>query len=254
MDWNAAIERNRAALARVLAALVAMAGFAGRPHPEVRAEGEPRRTLPRHLQRAVLRLLRPAEAAARRLVIAAARGLTVPPPSPRPQAAPAGRSAWLRRPGGTGILLPRGVRCPGAPARPPLARLALPIVDPLRRGRTKLAPGRFVPRILLPGAMPPSPHLRRPRSPFDAVDAGRLALRLGALSAALEDLPAAALRFARWRARRHAALARGRRFRAAPLRSGRPPGAPREPSHEVHGLLDDTHGLAFWALERPDTS
>ena len=52
MDWNAAIEKNREALKRVLAMLVTMAGLG--PHPEVRAEGEPRRTLPRHLHRAVL--------------------------------------------------------------------------------------------------------------------------------------------------------------------------------------------------------
>jgi hypothetical protein len=61
MDWNAAIEKNREALKRVLTMLVAMAGLAGGA------------TLPRHLHRAVLRLLRPAEAAARRLVIVAAR-------------------------------------------------------------------------------------------------------------------------------------------------------------------------------------
>jgi hypothetical protein len=101
MDWNAAIEKHREALKGIVAALVAMAAGAGLvshgcgdalgPHPEVRAEGEPRRTLPRHLHRAVLRLLRPAESAARRLVIALARGLahpsaprkTAPPPTRR---------------------------------------------------------------------------------------------------------------------------------------------------------------------------
>jgi hypothetical protein len=67
MDWDAAIEWNRAALLRVLAGLLAMAGLAA---------GGPG-TLPRHLHRAVLRRLRPAEAATRRLVIAAARGLVV---------------------------------------------------------------------------------------------------------------------------------------------------------------------------------
>ena len=58
MDWNAAIERHRDTLKCILAALVAMAGLAGG-----------RATLPRHLHRAVMRLLRPAEAA-RRLIIA----------------------------------------------------------------------------------------------------------------------------------------------------------------------------------------
>ena len=90
MDWNAAIEKNREALRRVLAMLVAMAGIASGPHPEVRAdpelvEGEPRRTLPRHLHRAVLSLLRPAEAAARRLIIVAARGIVVALPPARPR-------------------------------------------------------------------------------------------------------------------------------------------------------------------------
>ncbi|MCV3242840.1 hypothetical protein [Mesorhizobium sp. ZC-5] len=89
MDWTAAIEKNREALKRILAALVAMAGLAGAdpgfPSPlrgGVRGGG----TLPRHLHRAVLRLLRPAEAATRRLIIVAARGIIVPPPPPR--------SAW----------------------------------------------------------------------------------------------------------------------------------------------------------------
>jgi hypothetical protein len=66
MDWNAAIERHRDTLKCILAALVAMAGLA-----------DGRTTLPRHLHRAVMRLLRPAEAAARRLIIAQARGLVV---------------------------------------------------------------------------------------------------------------------------------------------------------------------------------
>src|SRR5688572_1079183 len=74
MDWNAAIEKNREALKRVLAILVAMAGLGG---------GET--TMPRHLHRAVLGLLRPAEAAARRLIIVTARGLVVALPPARPR-------------------------------------------------------------------------------------------------------------------------------------------------------------------------
>src|SRR5690606_30038796 len=70
MDWDAAIEKNREALKRVLAGLLAMVGVAG-VLPA---------TLPRRLHRTVLRLLRPAESAARRLVIVAARGLAVAAP------------------------------------------------------------------------------------------------------------------------------------------------------------------------------
>ena len=85
MDWNAAIEKNRGALKRILAALVAMAGLAG--------GGD---TLPRHLHTAVLRLLRPAESAVRRLVIVAARGVVVAPPPPR--------SAWSPSPASQGRI------------------------------------------------------------------------------------------------------------------------------------------------------
>ena len=107
MDWNAAIENNREALKRVLAMLVAMAGLDG---------GRPA-TLPRHLHRAVLSLLRPAEAAARRLIIVAARGIVValPPASPR-KLRPT--STILRNGIGTGIVMPRGFRPSGTPRRP----------------------------------------------------------------------------------------------------------------------------------------
>lgn len=85
MDWDLAIEINRAALKRIVAMLVAMAGFAGAAvvTPAGQSDdcgpllGGGRRVLPRHLHRAVLRLLRPAESAARRLVIAAAREMLV---------------------------------------------------------------------------------------------------------------------------------------------------------------------------------
>jgi hypothetical protein len=82
MDWNAAIETNRQALKRVLASLVAMAGITGADRTA---------TMPRLLHRTLLRLLRPAEAAARRLVIVATRGLvvTLPPPRPRKPKLPA---------------------------------------------------------------------------------------------------------------------------------------------------------------------
>ena len=55
MDWTARIEEHREALKGILAGLVAMVALGGPT------------TLPRHLHRAVLSLLRPAESAARRL-------------------------------------------------------------------------------------------------------------------------------------------------------------------------------------------
>lgn len=230
MDWTAVIERNREALRRVLAALMAMAGLssdnrqasaAGRPSPIAA-------TLPRHLHRAVLRLLRPAEAAARRLVILAARGIVVAPPPP------------LR--GG-------GRRAGGLPRRP-----CLPLFDTLPPVARRRAP-TIMPRISLPG-ITRLPPVRPAPMPFDRLDATRLALRLAALGAALDDLPRHARRFARWRAMRGSGRGVARSRRVWPLRPGRPPGRPSPgvQSHAVHDILDTVHGLALLALEPADTS
>jgi hypothetical protein len=259
MDWNAAIEKHHEALTHILASLVAMAGLGLGVKPS------PAPTLPRHLRLAVLRLLRPAESATRRLIIALARGLvvTLPPPRKVPQA---GRtklvSTILRNGVGTGIAMPAA---PGdsSSARAAPRALSLPLFDPMQHPfRPRRPQQNGVPRISFPGFTQPFPAAsRRPPAPDDAVDSGRLGRRLEALASALDDLPRQALRFARWQARRDAArpqdkqpLARGRIRRVWPLRMGRPPGSLRRPSHEVHDVLTAAHGLAFWALEHPDTS
>jgi hypothetical protein len=53
--------------------------------PDHKGEGEGPPKLPRLLWRAILAILRPAESAARRLIIAASRGIVVEPPHPRPR-------------------------------------------------------------------------------------------------------------------------------------------------------------------------
>lgn len=309
MDWNAAIEKNREALKRVLAALVAMAGLGSgqaaigsRQSGSAQADDGPtdcplptadcRLLLPRHLHRAVLRLLRPAEAAARRLVIVAARGLALPPMRPR---RPRGEQPPLRNAAGN-----------PAPGEVPGRSPGLPLFDPLpRRRRRRRHPSAAVPRISVPGFGAPF-SVPAPPTDADPIDATRLAQRLAALASALDDLPRAARRFARWRARldagsapapypppcgegrreaagwgscgsappprlailRSASIARrpspqgagrpSRMRRVWPLRPGRPPGQrgarDRRPPHEIHEILADIHGLALWALEPADTS
>jgi hypothetical protein len=259
MDWNLAIEKNREALKRILAALVAMAGLTGGGS-----------TLPRYLHTAVLRLLRPTESAVRRLVIVAARGVAAPPPSPSRSRKAKSAPTILRNGVGTGILMPVGV-----PGPPPLTRtLTLPLFDRLPRWETR--PSRpianSVPRISVPGITTRFPIVpRRLPLPGDPVDATRLGLRFAALASALDDLPRQAKRFARWQARRDAirqeernrdtAAQSGhlphvcrRSHRNWPLKPGRPPGWQRRPTHEVHEILKDLHGLAFEILEHSDTS
>ncbi|MEQ1951346.1 hypothetical protein [Mesorhizobium sp. CN2-181] len=308
MDWNAAIDKNREALKRILAMLVGMAGLAAggsvgaggqftlfprkgaaasRQVLAEKSKRSPALTLPRHLHRAILKLLRPAEAAARRLIVVAARGLVLPPPRPRePKPKKLGRRKFRR-------IGPLEVR------RVP----ALPLFDPLppwNRRPSRPAPCG-VPRISIAGFGEPVP-VPPPASRNDPIDASRLALRLQTLAATLDDLPRQAKRFARWQARRDAVSAQdkktrdamtagdgdpdamsehdkmlaaigarrrmrkaatarsgdpprpGRARRTWPLKPGRPPGWRPKPTHDVHEVLDVVHGLACWVLQSPDTS
>ena len=75
MDWARAIDINRTALTRIVAALIAMVGLSAAAR------------LPRAVHRAALRLLRPAESAVRRLIVIAARGVVVKPAALRPMPA-----------------------------------------------------------------------------------------------------------------------------------------------------------------------
>jgi hypothetical protein len=277
MDGTAAISSNLEALKRILAGLVSMAGLG--PHPEVPASDEPRKILPRHLRLAILRLLRPAEAAARRLIVATARGLVVALPCQRkPRPKPATVEPLLRRFGIAVVMSPADLARADAVRRTAALRagrprtLTLPLFDPPRRflsNGSRTVPAHAAPRILFPGFAQPH-SLPPPSSPEDPIDATHLNLRLAALAAALDDLPGQARRFARWKALK----AHGRTRRVSPLRPGRPPGgrlARFDPSayrdaagaqrrnarskiREIDEVLAHAHALALDALQYPDTS
>jgi hypothetical protein len=87
MDWNGAIERQREELLRIVAALFAMAGLIGLRSVE---------TLPRQIHRRILLVLRPAESAVRRLIVATAGEFRGPPAT----------SLGEELKGGTNILSP----------------------------------------------------------------------------------------------------------------------------------------------------
>ena len=226
MDWARAIERNSEALKGIVEMLFAMLGLAGV------SEGV---RLPRSVHSAVLRLLRPAESALRRLVVIAARGLVVKPSPSRPfPATPIGRSLH--------------------------ARPSFQLFDPRKNFavlRDETAP-RFLPRIHVFGNDPrmaalwsaPQPAADPAALPDGLVGGARLSRRLHALKSALKDLPRQARRLARWRLRREKVPSL--KFRS-PLRPGYPPGYRRKPVHEVDEVLSECHGLACDAL-KPDTS
>ena len=237
------------------------------------SRGEIARTLPRRLHRAILRLLRPLESATRRLIIVAARDLPVPdlpplrPRKPKPDMKAA--HAALRRLGLAVVPSSAEIariaaerraadkRAASRAARAGLP-LALPLLDPRKRfgPRRRYVPAHAAPRILsFDGAVPHK--LPPPPGPHDPIDATRLALRLAGISHALNDLPAQAQRFARWkacRARRSQSPSPLRRgWARSPLRPGRAPGWRVRSKDEINEVLAD---LQYFAREvlAPDTS
>jgi hypothetical protein len=188
----------------------------------------------------VLRILRPAESAVRRLIVIAARGLVVKPVAARP--------------GPKGLKIPR--KGQGA--------MAFQLFDPRQRfaaWRPKPIPEHKRPRARLPfDERPPGTLVFRPEDfgrsepppKDDSVDATRLSRRLEALKLALGDLPRQAKRLVRWQAKREAMRKRRPTF-TAPLRPGHPPGYRKKPQHEVDEVLQECDRLAGY-VERLDTS
>jgi hypothetical protein len=229
MDWARAIERNSEALKEIVAALFAMLGLAGAATVA---------RLPRSIHSAVLRVLRPAESAVRRLVVIAARGLVVKLAPSRPMpAGPIGKGSGRSRPSFQ-LFDPRKSFAPLRPSRGTATRIP--------------------PRIHFFASDPrvaalwsaPQPAVDPTPPPDGLIGAERLTRRLQALKLVLEDLPRQARRLARWRMRRE--KAQSPKFRS-PLRPGHPPGYRRKPVHEVDELLIECHGLACDAL-KPDSS
>jgi hypothetical protein len=221
MDWALAITRNRDALLRIVDSLFVMIGL---------TQGSKVERLAWPLYRAVLALLRPAEAAVRRLIVVAARDVAVKPCAPRP--APAGLGGW------------------------PKGGVAFRLFDPRQRFTERRFSGpRSQPRIhvidvsvdprIAFSDQAPAVVAAEPERP-DTVNAEPLCRRLAAIRAALENLPRQARRYARWRARPFAA--RRPKFVSA-LRPGAPPGFRRDVPHRVHAILNECQWLARQALQ-----
>ena len=191
------------------------------------------------LHRAVLRVLRPAESAVRRLIVIAARGLVV-------KVAPS-------------RLMPKGqIIGKGGTPRSSSFQLFDTRKDfpELRQHRVKYA--KHPPRILFFGPdsrvdslwSVPEPAAAPALEPDGLVNATRLSRRIQAVKLALEDLPRQARRMARWRVRREAMP--NPKFKS-PLRPGPPPGHRKRQIHPIDEILADCHWLA-WDAMKTDTS
>ena len=233
MDWALAIERNRLPLLRIVAGLFGMIGFDGKAVVS---------RVSRPLSQAVLSVLRPAEAAVRRLIVVAARGIALKPQAQRPK---------------------RAQRIVASAARQ--TRATFQLFDPRRAlvvaRRRRVAGTGCEPRIrFIDVGFDPRIPLFRPAQRVEAdapapqedhtIDAAPLCRRLAAIRAALDDLPRQAQRYARWRAR-PAETRRPQRHDA--LRSGPPPGLRPRKTREVDEILAECHWLARHAAAS-DTS
>ena len=220
LDWTLAIDRHRDALVRMVAALLVMAGG-----------GE---AMPRHVRTGIWRVLRPAEAAFRRLVVVVKLVLKI--------------EAGVRVSRGGPVAVIAGVS--QGVARVP----AFALFD---------ARKSFKPRSAWRGRRP-QPNIRffdevqvfepvTVASPDDEVSPAQLMRRLQALQSALGDVPKQARRLARWEAKREAARAETGKY-IAPIRPGKPPGHRDRGRHPVDFVLKDCHALALYALhDPPDT-
>ena len=172
--------------------------------------------IPHRLHRAVLRVLRPAESAVRRLIVVAARGLVVKVAPSRP--------------------MPKGHRIGkgSGPSRPAFKlcdkRIFFPELSNRRVKYTKNPPRIHFFRLdSMVDGLWPRPVAVPPPPPDGLVNAARLSRRLQALKSALEDLPRQARRMARWRVQA-GGRAKAPKFKS-PLRPGQPPGHRRRPTH-----------------------
>ena len=207
MDWDKAIERNEMALLRIVSAIFALL-------LDARLSGSGL-MIPRRVWRAILIVLRPAEAAVRRLIIIAARHLKpVPVKSARAEFNIHTFSAFAQNP------------VPLAPA--------FNLFDPLKIIPFKTMDEEQNSAPAIPAKLKST---RRQSTPNPCT----IALR--ALRHALADLPKQARRLARFNARRDALLKAGRPVRISPIRPGLPPGWHERGKHDVDTVLRECHRL-----------
>jgi hypothetical protein len=253
MNMSEAAEKNRIALQRIVASLFLLAEIIdGKTTVD-------RLVLP--VFHAILRLLRPAESAARRLIVVAAHGLVVKRrrSSPRPDLK--GKPVPKGKNGGARTVLFNLFDPPEKPVKKPLSEVEAGylgvVVKELKGPRIRTIDIEPHKPWWMQGASqqppPPEPEPKKPKGD-GAISATRLCRRLIALAEALKDIPAQARRYARWLSK---PLEQRKPPRASAIHA-MPPWLPRKWTHEVHEILNDCGSLAAWLphldTPQPDTS
>jgi hypothetical protein len=224
MDWQTAIDRQHSALIAIIIALMTSLGL---------VKGGTLTTLPFNLYRKTLLIIRPAEAAVRRLIIMVAydmelRGFNLSR-VPGEVARSAGEGELVRR-------NPRDER---------QRRASFNLIDPLKSF------GGETPDF---SSFNTNIDNETASSNRTLIPAAALGQRLLALKNALNNLQSQARRLTRWYAQRNAALKQNQPHRLSPLRPGLPPYHRKRPTNPVEEALLDCHSLALYARARRDSS
>ena len=256
MDRDFAIERYRVPLLGHVVGLFAKIGL---------TEGATIERVSKPLYREVLGILRTAESAVRRLIIAAARDIVVEPKHKR--AAPAARKS-------SGESKDKGQGKENQEGKAKRKRgFLFKLFDPPKRFKSFFArPAkrpRVEPRVTIidlgydpsgptirlfqpPPPAAPAPVLEEKVTVDDGtVNARHLIRRLLAITDALQDIPRQARRYALWR---DTPIEERHPQRESALRFGRPPGYRQRAKHEVDEILKECHWLARNAEPLLDTS
>jgi hypothetical protein len=226
MTWEETVESKREPLLSVVLGLIAAIGL---------KEGVAIERISKPLHTKVLRLLRTAESAVRRLIVAAARNIVVEPEPERERSVRPKRSNP-----GTADVEARPKR-----KRRPLFNM-FDALKRLGRRRPKKKPRGPEPHVYSVEAFFEKRTALAAPAPVAQVDDGTvnaapLVRRLLAVLDAVQDVQSYAMRLARW----HAKPKEDRLpERWSPLRSGRPPGYRQKNIHEVDELLKECDWLA----------
>lgn len=226
--WRLAIALNKSGLLKVLAVMLDLAGMhSGTGHKNLPVHLSAH--LPRQTATAILRLLLPAESAARRLIaIVAHTSLNA--------------DQWKRfsaprctaKPDFSKFKTVTTGRAPRFCLRDPRKRFDFALHLPENNNN------RAEPRISFFHGSAPSGQTHA-LSPQKTINTKNICLRLLALQSALDNLPKQARRYLAVCERRKRAPAGPRR--TPPLRAGFPPGYVKRPSADVHKILNECAAL-----------
>ena len=235
MHWPSAIESKRAPLLAIVMGLCAEIGL---------TEGGTVERVPKAVHRFVLTILRKAESATRRLIVAAARNIVLEPPAERPARTKSKTSA---KPKPDGEAKPKRKRRPLFNLFDPLKRFGRRFKKKPRRPQPRisivdLGSNPLIPLYLVTLQPQPSPPPAVKKADDGMVGTASLIRRLMACADALTDIPRHALRLAQWQAK---PKEERRPERWSPLRPGRPPGYRQRNIHEVDEILKECHWLAI---------